>query len=173
MDLWRGRWRPRRSAGPVGRRRAGVTALVLLAVTAALVVLLAVVFHLGVAAAVVGIVGILATVPSAYLAWAALPAIKVPVRGRVAGLQEAVAPGQDGGEQPDGAGAALGHQPGRGQGAHPGAAQVGRTELGDVKRHISLWDRRPGRNARCLQASPGHRTPPRSPRSLPRNVPLS
>jgi hypothetical protein len=79
------RWRPRRPAGQVNRRRAGVTALVLLAVTAALVVLLAAVFHLGVAAAVVGIVGIVATVPNAYLAWAALPgAATVPVRGRLA-----------------------------------------------------------------------------------------
>jgi hypothetical protein len=90
MDFWRRRWRPRRSAGPVARRHAGVTALVLLAVTAALVVLLAVVFHLGVAAAVAGIVGILATLPSAYLAWAALPSIKPPVRGRVAGLWDPV-----------------------------------------------------------------------------------
>ena len=64
-----------------------MTALALLAVTAALVVLLAVVFHLGVAAAVVGIVGVLATVPGAYLAWAALPpAARVPVRGRTAKL---------------------------------------------------------------------------------------
>jgi hypothetical protein len=62
-----------------------VTALALLTVTAALVVLLAVVFHLGAAAAVVGILGILATVPGAYLAWAALPALRVPVRGRVGG----------------------------------------------------------------------------------------
>ena len=62
-----------------------MTALALLAVTAALVVLLAVVFHLGVAAAVVGIVGILATVPSAYLAWATLPATRVQVHSRVAG----------------------------------------------------------------------------------------
>ena len=68
------------------RHRAAVTVLALLAVTAGLVVLLAVIFHLGVAAAVVGIVGILATVPSAYLAWAALPAARVPVHGRAARL---------------------------------------------------------------------------------------
>jgi hypothetical protein len=67
-----------------------VTALALLAVTAALVVLLAVVFHLGVAAAVVGIVGILATVPSAYLAWATLPAIRMPARGCPAGQWDPV-----------------------------------------------------------------------------------
>jgi hypothetical protein len=68
-----------------------VTALVLLAVTAALVVLLAAVFHLGVAAAIVGIVGIVATVPGAYLNWAALPAAAtVPVRGRLAGLWDPV-----------------------------------------------------------------------------------
>jgi hypothetical protein len=79
------RWRSHGLTGTVGRRRAGVTALALLAVTAALVVLLAAVFHLGVAAAVVGIVGILATVPNVYLAWAALPAVRMLVRGRVAG----------------------------------------------------------------------------------------
>src|SRR5689334_6976866 len=79
------RWRPRGSAGPAGKRRAGVTALVLLAVTAALAVLLAAVFHLGVAAAVVAILGVLATGPGAYLAWAALPStVKPPVRGRPA-----------------------------------------------------------------------------------------
>ena len=61
------------TGGPVARRRAGLKALALLAVTAVLV-LLAVVFHLGVAAAVVGIAGIVATVPGGYLAWAALPA---------------------------------------------------------------------------------------------------
>jgi hypothetical protein len=80
------RWRSRGLAGPVGRRRAGVTALVLLAVTAALVVLLAVVFHLGVAAAVVGIVAVLATAPSGYLTWAALPRSRARVRGRMARL---------------------------------------------------------------------------------------
>ena len=67
-----------------------MTALALLAVTAALVVLLAVVFHLGVAAAVVGILGLLATGPEAYLAWAALPARGVPVHGRVARLWDPV-----------------------------------------------------------------------------------
>jgi hypothetical protein len=85
------RWRSRGRAGPLGRRRAGVTALMLLAVTAALVVLLAVVFHLGVASAVVGILGIVATVPGAYIAWAALPgATTVPVRGRLAGRWDPV-----------------------------------------------------------------------------------
>jgi len=44
MDRLR-RWRSRRPAG--GARRAGVTALGVLAVTGALVVLLAVLFHLG------------------------------------------------------------------------------------------------------------------------------
>ena len=84
---------PAQVRGPCRQAPRGGTALALLVVTAALVVLLAVVFHLGVAAAVVGIVGILATVPSAYLAWAALPAIKVPVRGRPAGLWDPLALG--------------------------------------------------------------------------------
>src|SRR5215471_3202490 len=58
--------RPRRK----GARRAGMTALALLAGTVALAVLSAVLFHLGVAAVVVAILG---SLPALYLAWAALP----------------------------------------------------------------------------------------------------
>ncbi len=76
MDRWR-RWRPRRPAG--GARRAGVKALGVLVVTAALAVLLAVLFHLAWPPVVVAILG---TVPALYLAWAALPgAISPPGPG--------------------------------------------------------------------------------------------
>jgi hypothetical protein len=77
MDRFR-RWRPRRPAG--GARRAGVTALGVLAVTAALAVLLAVLSHLAWPPVLVSVVG---AVPAAYFAWTALPgAIKKPVYGR-------------------------------------------------------------------------------------------
>ncbi len=76
MDRWR-RWRPRRPAG--GTRRAGVVALGVLVVTAALAVLLAVLSHLAWPPVVVAILG---TVPALYLAWAALPgAISPPGPG--------------------------------------------------------------------------------------------
>jgi len=84
------RWRLPLPADAVGRRRAGLTALALLAVTAAAVVLLAVVFRLRAAAAVTGIIGILTTGPGAYLAWAALPDRRTPVHGRLAGRWDPV-----------------------------------------------------------------------------------
>ena len=70
MDRWR-RWRSRRPAGRAGARRAGVTALALLVVTAALAVLLAVLFHLAWPPVLVSILG---TVPTLYLAWLRCPA---------------------------------------------------------------------------------------------------
>lgn len=81
MDRWR-RWRARRPAGRAGAWRDGVTALVLLAVTAALAVLLEVLSHHAWLPVVVAILG---TVPALYLAWAALPgAVKRPAYGRPA-----------------------------------------------------------------------------------------
>ena len=61
----RGRWRPRKPAGRAGARRAGVTALAVLLVTAALAVLLAVRYHLAWPPVVVAILG---TLPALYLA---------------------------------------------------------------------------------------------------------
>ncbi len=76
MDRWR-RWRPHRPAG--GAWHAGVTALGVLAVTAALAVLVAVRYHLAWPPVLVAILG---TVPALYLAWAALPgAISPPGPG--------------------------------------------------------------------------------------------
>src|SRR5262249_40534597 len=72
--------RPHRRPGGIGARRAGITALAVLAGTAALAILLAALFHLGVAA---GGVTILGTLPALYLAWAALPgAIAAPTSQR-------------------------------------------------------------------------------------------
>ncbi len=82
MDRWR-RWRSRRPAGRAGAWRAGVTALAVLIVTAALAVLLAVQFHLAWPPVMVAILG---TVPALYLAWAALPGtVRKPAYGRLAG----------------------------------------------------------------------------------------
>src|SRR5271165_518109 len=76
MDRWRRRWRSRRPAARAGARRAGVTALALLAVTAALAVLLALSFHLAWPPVLVSIVG---TVPALYLAWPAVPGAISPL----------------------------------------------------------------------------------------------
>ena len=71
MDLRRGRW-----PGRAGARRAGVTALTLLAVTAALALVLALSFHLAWPPVLVSIAG---TLPALYLAWLAVPgAISLP-----------------------------------------------------------------------------------------------
>jgi hypothetical protein len=59
-------------------RRATVTALVVLAVTASLAVLLSVLFHLGVAAVIVAILG---SCPGLYLAWAAVPGVAESLKG--------------------------------------------------------------------------------------------
>ena len=72
----------RRPAGRAGARRAGVTALALFVVTAALAVLLAVLFHLAWPSVLVSVVG---TVPALYLAWLAVPGAigqKKPIYGR-------------------------------------------------------------------------------------------
>ena len=82
MDRLR-RWRPRRPAGLAGARRAGLTALILFAVTVAVAILLAVLFHLAWPPVLVAIAG---TVPALYLAWAALPGALRP--------SELVAPGK-------------------------------------------------------------------------------
>src|ERR1039458_2998084 len=75
MDRWRG-WRARRPGGDrLGARRAGVTALAVLVVTAGLAVLLAVVFHLAWPPAAVAILG---TLPALYLAWLAVPGVISP-----------------------------------------------------------------------------------------------
>ena len=81
MDRWRS-WRSRSPTGRAGARRAGVTALALFVVTAALAVLLAVLFHLAWPPVLVAIVG---TVPALYLAWLAVPGAisqEKPVYGR-------------------------------------------------------------------------------------------
>ena len=69
MDRWR-RWRSRSLTSRADARRAGVTALALFVVTAALAVLLAVLFHLAWPPVLVSVVG---TVPALYLAWLAVP----------------------------------------------------------------------------------------------------
>ena len=72
----------------MGARRAGVTALAVVVVTAGLAVLLAVVFGLAWPPVVVAIVG---TLPTLYLAWAALPgALKKPGYGRRVGRWDPV-----------------------------------------------------------------------------------
>ena len=76
MDRWR-RWRPRRSA--VGARRAGVRALGVLVVTAALAVLLAVWSHLARPPAAVAILG---TMPALYLALGCAARRHQPARPR-------------------------------------------------------------------------------------------
>ena len=72
-------------------RRAGVTALALLAVTAALALLLAVLSHLAWPPVLVSILG---SVPALYLAWLAVPGVisppepgaaEKPAYGRLAG----------------------------------------------------------------------------------------
>ena len=87
---------PAQAAGRAGARRAGVTALALLAVTAALAVLLAVLFHLAWPPVVVAILG---TLPALYLAWLAVPgaisppepgAVKKPAYGRLVGRWDPV-----------------------------------------------------------------------------------
>ena len=81
MDRW-GRWRSRSLTSRADARRAGVTALALVVVTAALAVLLAVLFHLAWPPVLVSVVG---TVPALYLAWLAVPGApgqKKPAYGR-------------------------------------------------------------------------------------------
>ena len=68
-------------AQPDGRadaRRAGVTALVLFVVTAALAVLLVVRYHLTGPTVAVAILGGVPTLAALYLAWAALPGAIIP-----------------------------------------------------------------------------------------------
>jgi hypothetical protein len=85
MDRWE-RWRPRKPAGRVGARRAGVTALALFALTAGVAVLLAVRYHLTGQTVAVVILGGVPALAALYLAWAALPgALKKPGYGRRAG----------------------------------------------------------------------------------------
>jgi hypothetical protein len=90
MDVWARIRHPRTSAGPIDRRHAAVTVAVVFALMMATVVLLTIVLNLGTAALVTGIAGFLTSVPGGYLAYAALPGPKVPVGGRVAGLQDPV-----------------------------------------------------------------------------------
>jgi hypothetical protein len=71
----RRRWRSGRPADRAGARRAGLTALAVLIVTAALAVLLAVLFHLAWPPVLVAILG---TVPALYLAWLAVPGVVSP-----------------------------------------------------------------------------------------------
>ena len=98
MDRWRS-WRSRRLTSRADARRAGVTALVLFVVTAALAVLLVVRYHLTGPTVAVAILGGVPTLAALYLAWAALPgaiippesaAAKKPAYGRLAGRWDAV-----------------------------------------------------------------------------------
>lgn len=91
MDSWRSRWRSRRSAGRANAWRAGVTALALLTVTAALAWRLALPFHLAWPPVLVSIV---LGVPALYVGLLAVPgmvsspgsvAADKPTRGRPAG----------------------------------------------------------------------------------------
>jgi hypothetical protein len=66
--MWR--FRKRINSGRMTARRAGRTAVGLVATTAAAAVLLAYRFHLGIAAVVIAVIG---GIPGLYLAWAALP----------------------------------------------------------------------------------------------------
>jgi hypothetical protein len=75
MDLWQRRWRPRRPTGRAGARRAGVTALALLAVTAALSWRLAIVSH---QAWPPVLISILLGVPTLYVAFLAVPGVISP-----------------------------------------------------------------------------------------------
>src|SRR5215469_11403037 len=96
MDHLRG-WRSRMPTSRAGARRAGMTALAVLAVTAGLAVPLAVLVpHLAVA---VDLVAVLGTLPALYLAWAALPGaissseggdLEKPTFGRVVGRWDPV-----------------------------------------------------------------------------------
>src|SRR5208282_1963738 len=81
MDPWR-RWRSRRPGGRTGTRRAGVTALALLAVTTALALLLAVRYHLAWPPVVVTILG---GVPIFYVAWLAVPGVISAAKRRAYG----------------------------------------------------------------------------------------
>lgn len=88
----RGHWHPRKHAGRAGARRAGVTALAVLLVTAALAVLLAVRYHLAWPPVVVAILG---TLPALYLAYLAVPppepaAVEKPGYGRRVGRWDPV-----------------------------------------------------------------------------------
>jgi hypothetical protein len=96
MDLWRRHWRLRRPTGRAGAQRAGVIALALLVVTAAMAVLLALSFHLAWPPVLVSIIG---TVPALYLAWLAVPGVisppesgtaERPTYGRLAGRWDPV-----------------------------------------------------------------------------------
>lgn len=82
MGRWR-HWHPRGPGGRAAVRRARVTALAVLIVTAALAVLLAVLSHLAWPPVVVAILG---TLPTLYLAWLAVPgvfgAVEKPAHGR-------------------------------------------------------------------------------------------
>ena len=74
MDRLR-RWLARRPTGRAGVRRAGVTALALLVVTAVVAWWLAVSFHLAWPPVLVSIVG---TLPALYVAWLAVPGVISP-----------------------------------------------------------------------------------------------
>jgi len=94
MDRWR-RWHPHRPASRAGARRAGVTALALLVVTAALAVLVAVLSHQAWPPVLVSILG---TLPALYVAWLAVPGVisppepaKKPAHGRPAAQWNPVA----------------------------------------------------------------------------------
>jgi predicted MFS family arabinose efflux permease len=73
-------------------------------------------------------------------------------------------PGQGGGQRPDGPRAQLGDEPGPGQRAEGGAAQVRRAELGDVERHVGRGGGRHarggGRHARRRHTRGGQAPPP-------------
>jgi hypothetical protein len=75
VGLWRRRWRSRRSAGRANAQRAGVTALALLAVTAALAWRLALSFHLAWPPVLVSIV---LGVPALYVGLLAVPGMISP-----------------------------------------------------------------------------------------------
>ena len=79
MDRWRS-WRSRRLTSRAGARRAGVTALALFVVTAALAVLLAVLFHLAWPPVAGGDPGGVPTLPALYLAWAGAARRDQPAR---------------------------------------------------------------------------------------------
>jgi hypothetical protein len=99
MDFWRRRWRARRSAGPASARRAGVTALALLAAAAALAWRLSLSYHLAWPPILVSIV---LGVPALYVGLMAVPGmisppepatVKKPPYGRPAGQWDPVALG--------------------------------------------------------------------------------
>jgi len=82
MDLCGERWRARLAAGHGSARRAGITALALLVVTAVLAWLLTLLFHVAWPPILVSIVG---TLPALYLAWRAVPGAVSPPGSDTAG----------------------------------------------------------------------------------------